>query len=171
MQQQEHRRSRMHEILPRGRDPMPRSMPGKPLPAEPVGLLDDRLCRLAAIRVWQGKDKTRRICRRTKHSVIEIVGQSGRKSIQPRPLVCLRRHRGVPFAFSPNSISRRIASDRAGFGRSDYPVAPAIKTARPTAFTILVRFDGLKVLSIAWDDARTAVLILKPGIWERWLAA
>jgi hypothetical protein len=52
-----------------------------------------------------------------------------------------------------------------------YPDAPAIKTARPTAFTILVRFDGLKVLNIAWDDARTAVLILKPGIWERWLAA
>jgi hypothetical protein len=52
-----------------------------------------------------------------------------------------------------------------------YPDAPAIKTDRPTAFTILVRFDGLKVLSIAWDDARAAVLILKPGIWERWLAA
>ena len=52
-----------------------------------------------------------------------------------------------------------------------YPDAPAIRTARPTAFTILVRFDGLKVLNIAWDDARTAVLILKPGIWERWLAA
>jgi hypothetical protein len=32
-------------------------------------------------------------------------------------------------------------------------------------------FDGLKVLNIAWDDARAAVLILKPGIWERWLAA
>lgn len=41
----------------------------------------------------------------------------------------------------------------------------------PGLLTILVRFDGLKVLNIAWDDARTAVLILKPGIWERWLAA
>jgi hypothetical protein len=51
-----------------------------------------------------------------------------------------------------------------------YPDNPIPKTARPCAYTILIRFDGLKVLSVAWDDTRTAVLILKPGDWERSLS-
>jgi hypothetical protein len=48
---------------------------------------------------------------------------------------------------------------------------PLPKTARPFAYTILVRFDGAKVLSVAWDDTRTSVLIFKPGDWERYLTA
>jgi hypothetical protein len=49
-----------------------------------------------------------------------------------------------------------------------YPDAPSpIKAARPSASTIMVRFNGAKVLSVAWDDTRTAVLIFKPGDWER----
>jgi hypothetical protein len=70
---------------------------------------------------------------------------------------------------------RRYAEYERGRLRIDYaaprdPDAPATKTARPSAFTILVRFDGLKVLSVAWDDTRTAVMILKPGDWERSLS-
>jgi hypothetical protein len=48
-----------------------------------------------------------------------------------------------------------------------YPNEPAVKTVRPSAYAILVRFDGSKVLSVAWDDTRTAVLLMKPGRWER----
>jgi hypothetical protein len=51
------------------------------------------------------------------------------------------------------------------------PDAPLPKTARPFVFTILVRFNGAKVLSVAWDDTRTTVLIFKPGDWERYLTA
>ena len=51
-----------------------------------------------------------------------------------------------------------------------YPDAPSpIKTARPSAYTILVRFNGSKVLSVAWDDTRTAVVIFRSGDWERTL--
>jgi hypothetical protein len=46
-------------------------------------------------------------------------------------------------------------------------VPPPIKSARPSAYTILVRFNGSKVLSVAWDDTRTVVSIFKPGDWER----
>ena len=53
-----------------------------------------------------------------------------------------------------------------------YPDAPSpIKSARPSASTIMVRFNGAKVLSVAWDNTRTAVLIFRPGDWERkWLS-
>jgi hypothetical protein len=51
-----------------------------------------------------------------------------------------------------------------------YPDNPPPKTARPSASTILVRFNGSKVLNVAWDDTRTAVLIFKPGDWERRLS-
>jgi hypothetical protein len=54
---------------------------------------------------------------------------------------------------------------------SRFPDVPPPKAARPFAFTILIRFDGAKVLSVSWDDTRTAVLIFKPGDWERYLAA
>jgi hypothetical protein len=52
-----------------------------------------------------------------------------------------------------------------------FPDVPPPKTARPFAFTISVRFNGAKVLSVAWDDTRTTVLIFKPGDWERYLTA
>lgn len=52
-----------------------------------------------------------------------------------------------------------------------YPDPPSpIKTARPSAYTILVRFNAAKVLSVAWDDTRTAVSTFKPGSWERMLS-
>jgi hypothetical protein len=35
----------------------------------------------------------------------------------------------------------------------------------------LVRFVGAKVLSVVWDDTRTAVLIFKPGDWQETLLA
>ena len=67
---------------------------------------------------------------------------------------------------------RRIAQYERGRLHIEYlsprfPNVPPPKTARPFAFTILVRFSGLKVLSVAWDDTRTVVSIFKPGDWER----
>jgi hypothetical protein len=47
-----------------------------------------------------------------------------------------------------------------------YPDAPRIKTARPCAYTILLRFNGAKVLGVAWDETRTSVPIFRPGSWE-----
>jgi hypothetical protein len=35
----------------------------------------------------------------------------------------------------------------------------------------LVRFNGAKVSSVAWDDTRTTVLIFKPGDWDWYLTA
>jgi hypothetical protein len=52
-----------------------------------------------------------------------------------------------------------------------YADAPRIKTARPCAYTISVRFNGSKVLGMSWDDTRTAVQIMKPGGWEDWLTS
>lgn len=45
-----------------------------------------------------------------------------------------------------------------------FPDAPLLKTARPFVFTILVRFNGAKVLSVAWDGFG-----LRPTLFVRWL--
>ena len=47
---------------------------------------------------------------------------------------------------------------------------PATKVARPTDYTILIRFNRVKVFSVAWDTNRTAIFIFKPGNWQRYLS-
>jgi hypothetical protein len=44
------------------------------------------------------------------------------------------------------------------------------KAARPTDYTILIRFNRVKVFSMAWDKTRTAIFIFKPGNWQRYLS-
>jgi hypothetical protein len=46
----------------------------------------------------------------------------------------------------------------------------ATKAARPTDYTILIRFNRVKVFSMAWDKTRTSIFILKPGNWQRYLS-
>jgi len=86
--------------------------------------------------------------------------------------VRLARSEGRPgYNIETKGLLRRIIQFERGrlfieYIAPRYSDTPLPKTARPSAYTILVRFDGTKVLSVAWDDSRTAVLIFKPGDWE-----
>lgn len=105
-----------------------------------------------------------------------MIDTAQAKHLRDRAVQLARTEGRVCYNIEVRGFLRRIIQYERGRLRIEYlsprfPDVPPPKTARPFAYTILVRFDGSKVLNVAWDDTRTAVLIFKPGEWERGLCA
>jgi hypothetical protein len=90
-----------------------------------------------------------------------MIDTANAKNLRDRALRLVRSEGRPTYFFGARGRQRRIVHYEHGrlnieYVSPRYPDQPAAKTARPSAYTILVRFDGSKVLSVAWDDIRTA---------------
>jgi hypothetical protein len=103
-----------------------------------------------------------------------MIDTAKAKHLRDQALRLIRSEGRTVCFIEMKGIQRRIVEYERGrlfieYLSPRYPDNPMPKTARPFAYSISVRIDGSKVLSVAWDDTRTTVLLSKPGGWEQFL--